>query len=383
MAHNLFDWTAACDTADLNLAPLGGAVGSRRTPATTRPLRLAAGSTRKTGCNVTSGQCVHCGRRVATSTKRELRTVAMPAVHDVAQEVRTKDASRQWTTPSPPDHMENRSAALVIGAVHIGVAETRGHRPAMEDTVIVSAPPTAADPLVLGVCDGHGGATVSRWLCDHLPNLILQRVRRTVDVRRALRDAFGDAHDALVEAHSAEQIANTGSTACVLLVLPQTQQYYVANCGDSRAIAVHSTTQSSDGEVVQTERLSEDHKPDLLREQQRIASCGGFVTRFTGVARLNGALSVSRSFGDVEHRALGMTEEPDVYGPFTARDTVIIGCDGLYDVLTDDEVGAVAEQFANDPRSAAEQLRNVAFQRNSRDNITAMVVRFTAPPPSD
>lgn len=266
--------------------------------------------------------------------------------------------------------MQNKTRQENVGTVRIGMAETRGHRSSMEDEMIVSA---SADPIVVAVCDGHGGATVARWLRDHLAPIVVQHVQECVDVRRALREAFSAAHDALVAAHSAEQVENTGSTVCLLLVLPQTQQYYVANCGDSRAVAVRLASDAS----VPTERISEDHKPDLLREQQRIAAHGGIVTRFTGIARLNGNLSVSRSFGDTAYRSTGMTETPDVYGPFTARDVVVLACDGLYDVLTDDDVGDTVRQLHDRPEEdVARQLRDTAFARNSRDNISVMVVRF-------
>ena len=69
----------------------------------------------------------------------------------------------------------------------------------------------------------------------------------------------------------------------VLLMTKHT--YYVANIGDSRAVL------SRGGQVVP---LSFDHKPDLTEERNRIEKAGGFVKE----GRVNGTLSLSRSFGD-------------------------------------------------------------------------------------
>lgn len=62
---------------------------------------------------------------------------------------------------------------------------------------------------------------------------------------------------------------------------------------------------------------TEDHKPFLPKEQDRIVSAGGSVM----IERVNGSLAVSRALGDFEYKAvpgLGATQqlvspEPDVY----------------------------------------------------------------------
>lgn len=62
-------------------------------------------------------------------------------------------------------------------------------------------------------------------------------------------------------------------------------RYFVANIGDSRAVL------SRDDTAVP---LSTDHKPDVPTEKNRIEKAGGFVK----LGRVNGTLSLSRSFGD-------------------------------------------------------------------------------------
>ena len=63
-------------------------------------------------------------------------------------------------------------------------------------------------------------------------------------------------------------------------------------------------------------------------------------------------------------------------------DFLILACDGLWDVVTDDEAVAIAAhvlQTGNNPEDAAKRLRNVAFGRGSTDNITVLIVILQTP----
>jgi serine/threonine protein phosphatase PrpC len=74
-----------------------------------------------------------------------------------------------------------------------------------------------------------------------------------------------------------------GTTAIVLLMTKD--KFYTANIGDSRAVLCRS------GKAVP---LSFDHKPDNPQEHSRIEKAGGIVDQ----GRINGALNLSRAFGD-------------------------------------------------------------------------------------
>ena len=79
-----------------------------------------------------------------------------------------------------------------------------------------------------------------------------------------------------------------GCTACVSLVTPN--KIYVANAGDSRAVAALDKA---------SYELSEDHKPENKNERKRIENASGFVED----NRVNGILNLSRSIGDFEYKS--------------------------------------------------------------------------------
>ncbi|KAL3319426.1 hypothetical protein Ciccas_001899 [Cichlidogyrus casuarinus] len=133
----------------------------------------------------------------------------------------------------------------------------------------------------------------------------------------------------------------SGCTACSALFVPdlttKNVRLFVANVGDSRAVLCR------DGKAVD---LSCDHKPESPEELARIKKAGGAV----GVdGRVNGGLNLSRAIGDHTYKQREdlslsqqmITADPDV------TDTVldpkqdqflVIACDGVWNVMTSQEV---------------------------------------------
>jgi len=185
---------------------------------------------------------------------------------------------------------------------------------------------------------------------------------------KSLRDSFADVNAMITE----RKIAG-GTTAVVALFIGN--QGYVANVGDSRAVLCR------DGLAV---RVSVDHKPDLPGETQRINSLGGTVTTTYNssgqpTSRVNGMLAVSRALGDVILHPY-VSCDPEIHGPINLTthlrsQFMILACDGLWDVVSDEEAISIAAPIAN-PEVASKKLRDVAFKRGSTDNISVLTIRF-------
>lgn len=63
----------------------------------------------------------------------------------------------------------------------------------------------------------------------------------------------------------------------------------MANAGDSRSVLCRS------GKAV---ALSEDHKPEMPKEEERIKKAGGSIMK----GRVNGGLNLTRSLGDFDYK---------------------------------------------------------------------------------
>jgi serine/threonine protein phosphatase PrpC len=161
-----------------------------------------------------------------------------------------------------------------------------------------------------------------------------------------------------------------GSTALTCLIKGST--ILVANAGDSRAVACLG------GKTVP---LSVDHKPNLPAERARVQAAGGTVTCLMGCYRVMGMLAMSRALGDVIIEQY-LSQEPDVVDQtLSHRDFVVMASDGLWDVLSNQEVVQLVQTESSKVGWNPEHLTTVAnkvcmeaFRRGSMDNISVMIV---------
>jgi len=93
----------------------------------------------------------------------------------------------------------------------------------------------------------------------------------------------------------------------------------------------------------------------------------------------NLSLNMSRALGHKILSKYGVTSEPTVYTwPLFYGDKLVIGCDGLWDVLPKDEVAKIINSI-NDPVRASKHLLKEAEERwatlkKKSDNITIICV---------
>ena len=206
-----------------------------------------------------------------------------------------------------------------------------------------------------GVFDGHNGSgastLVATLLWSQVQSRLVSLLREVPSMpsfaalEKVIRDAF-----AATEAHVCEEesVSTSGCTATCALVLGGV--LVVANLGDSRTVLCHG------------ERLlwqSVDHKPGTASEKSRIEAAGGHVslTHARGqinVPRLNGVLSVSRSFGDAEFKAAGIMSVRESID--RAHDGATRDCDAAVIMSVGEPLGGIgpfsagpgAEDNAND-----------------------------------
>lgn len=288
-----------------------------------------------------------------------------------------------------------------------------------------------------GVFDGHRGSLCSDFVSQQMPTAVINAYRARVKkikniaflstdqevdlISRALEDAF-EATDKAWLQHSKTKKLQGGSTSVVALVshgfeappsarhrgtvsaaLGGVAKLFVAWCGDSRAVLCRGS---------RGVRLSEDHKPNTRTEQARIKEAGGHVMKdawgtwrvgkeeadmlkeFQSQRRRKPSeevkeswfLSTSRSFGDVELKVpvpLVISEPELTVIDLDPEDwAIVLACDGIFDVMSDQEVADILCREHADPVQAAKAVVQRALDKGSRDNLTAFVMRlgWSAPP---
>lgn len=153
--------------------------------------------------------------------------------------------------------------------------------------------------------------------------------------------------------------------------------YYIdiINLGDSRCIICRDNFAIP---------LSKDHKPHYFEEKNRIQRLGGEIY-FDGYEYRIKDLSVSRTFGDIDTEPY-ITHTPDIHRYRLEKNDqfVVLACDGLWDVLSNQEVtdfilteGYDADSTRiNKSVNIAKKLGEYAIEKGSTDNITIIIIYF-------
>ncbi|KAK8941966.1 putative protein phosphatase 2C 41 [Platanthera guangdongensis] len=219
------------------------------------------------------------------------------------------------------------------------------------------------DLALFAIFDGHLGDKVPLYLQKHLFNNILREEEFWTRTDKAISKAYEKTDNAILS-HNPE-LGRGGSTA-VTAILLDGRKLWIANVGDSRGIL------ATGKEVVQ---VTVDHEPNV--ERGDIETRGGFVSNMPGdVPRVNGQLAVSRAFGDKSLKS-HLSSDPDIRSFNITADTelLILASDGIWKVINNQEAVDIAKKF-KDPHAAAKELAAEALERDSKDDISCIVVRF-------
>eukprot|EP00825_Cyclidium_porcatum_P049437 TRINITY_DN8545_c0_g1_i2.p1 TRINITY_DN8545_c0_g1~~TRINITY_DN8545_c0_g1_i2.p1 ORF type:complete len:300 (+),score=67.86 TRINITY_DN8545_c0_g1_i2:125-1024(+) len=248
--------------------------------------------------------------------------------------------------------IRDRKQSGEFKSVKYAACSMQGWRTGMEDAHIIYVD-QAQEIYIFGVFDGHGGKEVAKFVEKHFVEE-LQKNKNFIEknFEQALKENFSKIDELLGTVEGKKELMQVkngqedekldqgfqqesyaGCTANVIILYQN--KLYVANAGDSRSVL------SSQGKVVE---LSQDHKPDLDKEKERIKNAGGFIAD----GRINGNLNLSRAIGDLEYKKNKSLSEdqqliisvPDikVHSVITEDEFFLIGCDGIFEVKTNQEI---------------------------------------------
>jgi len=300
------------------------------------------------------------------------------------------NTSMGFLLPHPKtDIIDNEN--VIINNLEIGHSSMQGYRVNMEDAHIIEEITSAKGHTLVGVFDGHAG----KGTADYASLCLLETLENTKEWQSYLKlDDKGRKsstglellQQALVftylnidyELINADFYDNSGSTAVCAIITPS--HILCANVGDSRCVLG-----KNDGYVV---IMSEDHKPSLEEEKERIVAAEGFVY----MDRVNGELAMSRALGDFQYKSndsLSLDRQqviayPDIsiHERSSNDRLLLIACDGIWDVIENDEAISflndiiLKEKVEESSEKMAESLIRLALKAGSTDNLSAIVVKL-------
>ncbi|MFL5800821.1 MAG: Stp1/IreP family PP2C-type Ser/Thr phosphatase [Roseiflexaceae bacterium] len=234
-------------------------------------------------------------------------------------------------------------------SAHTDVGRTRDHN---EDSYGIGEAERAeqlGDLLV--ICDGMGGHAAGEIASGMAVETILvdYYADETEERPAALEQAFGHANDQIY----ASGHGSMGTTGVAALIYHDA--LHVANVGDSRAYLIRG------GQIRQVTR---DHS---------------FVSDQVAAGLITAEQARSSPHRNVITRALGYQPEVlvDMFRqPLQVGDIILLCSDGLYGLVTDDEITEIASTYP--PDEAVGQLIDLANQRGGSDNITVVIALVDA-----
>lgn len=260
-------------------------------------------------------------------------------------------------------------------------------------TVTLAKNPQNIESSFFGVYDGHSGSEAAKYLSQHLlENILQQDGGQDVFSEGSLTKSFLKTDELLTEVCIKEGFF-PGSTCCTIFLNKVNQgaqlEVVCANVGDSRCVLCNQG---------QTEPMSYDHKPTNEGEKRRIFAAGGFVE----FGRVNGTLAVSRAFGDITYKdnqklpqaEQAVSAQPEIKKVVMNVDDlkksqepsfIIIACDGVWDVMKNEEAVQWVKGKLADHKAAGktqpdlglicqELLDHCVLTLDSKDNVSVIII---------
>lgn len=322
---------------------------------------------------------------------------------------------RRRTAPKSAQQPVESSQWFTVGAK---ADRNKKHRRQMEDRHVVESHFNGADGWGLFcVFDGHRGAKAADVLCAKYAQILIDALGPQIFLDASLKDAayvcdalvrsFAASDDAIVEAGE----KNAGCTAAVALVVPHSPPFdthnkdndtqpsggrtdrddgtistlYSANVGDAGIlVCTRKSIGGDEGELTANDnnnvnngivirRLHECHTTDSESECAEVEARGGVLMN----GRINGLINITRTLGDMNLKPfVSPVPHTSHMGIVAGKSYIVLGCDGIWDVLSDDDIVSIAE--ANDDNSfdvnnACMRVVDAALTKGSTDNLSCVI----------
>lgn len=238
-----------------------------------------------------------------------------------------------------------------------GHAESVGSRPTMEDScTIIGEFLGNPNSQYYALFDGHGGDEVSNYCARNLHLGVSVLYQKYNSIEKSIQEAIND-----VDRYASTKWPTVGCTAVIVVIIDD--DIYIANVGDSRVILVENGI---------ARRCTVDHRSSDPEERKGVIKRGGSVQN----DRVNGLLMLSRSIGD---GTLGNAVSTEAHFEKAKRKDgmkMIIACDGVWDVMTDQQAADILMSCKRIPE-AAKAIKDESIKLDTKDNVSCIVVDLT------
>lgn len=292
----------------------------------------------------------------------------------------------------------------LIPGVVVGYSGRCGERASNEDTYVINETfGKKKNEKLFGVFDGHYGKLAAVWASQNLPQTISGMQAETI--KEKLLKAFRITNNNLYS-------INCESGTSALVAWFQQNNLHIAHAGDTRGVLVKN------GKV---EFETRDHRWSNPKENVRIESLlqNKKLQQEYGKAYFNGKVLVTRAGQHESSRSLGdapwgdyIISDPNVktIQLTPQHNFLILACDGVWDVMKNNEVVTfVTQAFSQSKEKLKERylkypivdrgpkkrtpdfiheagdekvklvaraLRDEAYKRGSKDNISVLIAKF-------
>ena len=307
----------------------------------------------------------------------------------IRKSIRTK-SMESLHKEDPKEAKESKSNDTFTPKITVSVRTRKGKsssdsKKVNQDSFVIQPNFMGQETHLFGVYDGHGtcGHLVSSFIAANLPIILKEILSSAEPTENNLAQALHSTYQKIFELllTGTIDVAFSGSTAVSCLV--RRDRMWTSNSGDSRAVVAYLDDKLN----LKCQSLSNDHKPDIEAEAQRIFSSGGRIEpfrqnngKFYGPSRVwlpnedVPGLAMSRAMGDMVACSVGVTWRPEIseYALSPADKYILIASDGLWEHLSNRILTEIVWPFyrKGDIEGACDELMKICLKVWKRGNNT-------------
>ena len=273
------------------------------------------------------------------------------------------------------------------------------------------------------VFDGHGGEECAEFLEKNFLNYLVENSNFPYDIKLSMIEACQKIEEGFFKEFCKDKIEDSNlSGSCALIAVVFDNKVYIGNIGDSRAImSICGGTK--------VKQLTLDHKPDNVKEFERALKNGSkiylddsdelerdeskihFIKDKIELEKMKAFkensteekifrvypadLAVMRTIGDIKAKKKEFGGIPGtilnipeifIYDINSNDDFIVLGCDGIFDDLSNEEVINAAwmayKQKAKEKnydihestKEACDLVIRVALEKQTTDNLSCIII---------